>query len=173
VTGYGLEVRGSNPGGGGFSTTVQTGPGAQPASCTMGTASFPGVESGRSVTLTPHPLLVPRSKKQSKAIPLLSLRAFVAYEKGETYLKDKYVTVHNKCFTIQPSTSMFLATPVRRRACCLSALSFTFLYAGSSIQNAIRLVCFVNFSLHPTHKQKCNEEFAPDSNSSTSITIQN
>jgi hypothetical protein len=38
------------------------------------------------VTLTPYPLLVPRSKKQSRAIPLLSLRAFVAYEKGETYL---------------------------------------------------------------------------------------
>jgi hypothetical protein len=51
----------------------------------MGTGSFPGVESGRGVTLTPHPLLVPRSKN-SRAIPLLSLRAFVAYEKGETYL---------------------------------------------------------------------------------------
>jgi hypothetical protein len=44
------------------------------------------VESGRGVTLTPHPLLVPRSKKQSTVIPLLSLRAFVASEKGETYL---------------------------------------------------------------------------------------
>jgi hypothetical protein len=52
----------------------------------MGTGSFPGVESGWSVTLTPHPLLVPRSKKQIIAIPLLSLRAFVAYKQGETYL---------------------------------------------------------------------------------------
>jgi hypothetical protein len=51
----------------------------------MGTGSFPGVESGQGVMLTPHPLLVPRSKKQSRAIPLLSLRAFVAYKKGETY----------------------------------------------------------------------------------------
>jgi hypothetical protein len=51
----------------------------------MGTGSFPAVESGRGVTLTPHPLLVPRSKKQSRAIPLLFLRAFVAYKKGETY----------------------------------------------------------------------------------------
>ena len=42
-----------------FSTPVQTGPGAHPASCTMGTGSFPGVKSGRGVTLTPHPLLVP------------------------------------------------------------------------------------------------------------------
>jgi hypothetical protein len=51
----------------------------------MGTGSFPGVESGRGVTLTPHPLLVLRSKN-SRAIPLLSLRAFVACKKGETDL---------------------------------------------------------------------------------------
>jgi hypothetical protein len=47
-----------------FSAPVQTGPGAHPASCSMGTGSFLGVESGRGVTLTPHPLLVPRSKKR-------------------------------------------------------------------------------------------------------------
>jgi hypothetical protein len=68
-----------------FSAPVQTGPGAHPASCTMGTGSFSGVESGRSVTLTPHSLLVPRSKKQSRAIPLLSLRVFEACRKGENY----------------------------------------------------------------------------------------
>jgi len=48
-----------NPGGGEFFRTVQTGRGAHPASCTMGSGSFPGVESGRGVTLTPQPLLVP------------------------------------------------------------------------------------------------------------------
>jgi hypothetical protein len=47
-----------------FSAPVLTDPGAHPASCTMGTVSFQGVESGRGVTLTPHPLLVPRSKKK-------------------------------------------------------------------------------------------------------------
>jgi hypothetical protein len=47
-----------------FSAPVQTGPGVHPASCTMGAGSFPGVESGRGVTLTPHPLLVPRSKNR-------------------------------------------------------------------------------------------------------------
>ena len=57
-----------------FSATVQTGPGAHPASCTMGTGSFPGVKSGRGVTLTPHPLLVPWSRK-GRAIPLLPLCA--------------------------------------------------------------------------------------------------
>jgi len=55
-----------------FSASVQTGPGADPVSCTMGTGSFPRVKSGRGVTLTPHPLLVPWSRK-SGAIPLLHL----------------------------------------------------------------------------------------------------
>jgi len=47
-----------------FSAPVQTGPEVHPASCTMGTGSFPGVRCGRGVTLTPHPLLVPRSKTE-------------------------------------------------------------------------------------------------------------
>jgi len=57
-----------------FSAPVQTGPGAHPASCTMGTGSFPGVKSGRGVLLTPHPLLVPWSRK-GRAIPLPPLWA--------------------------------------------------------------------------------------------------
>jgi len=57
-----------------FSAPVQTGPGAHPASCTMGTGSFPGVKSGRGVMLTPNRLLVPWSRK-SRAIPLLPLWA--------------------------------------------------------------------------------------------------
>ena len=51
-----------------FSAPVQI------ASFTMGTASLPVVKSGRGVTLTPHPLLVPWSRK-SRAIPLLPLWA--------------------------------------------------------------------------------------------------
>jgi hypothetical protein len=45
-----------------FSAPVQTDPDAHTASCKMGNVSFPGVSCGRGVTLTPHPLLVPRSK---------------------------------------------------------------------------------------------------------------
>ena len=45
-----------------FYAPVQTDPEAHPASCTMGTGSFPGVRCCRCVTLTPHPVLVPRSK---------------------------------------------------------------------------------------------------------------
>ena len=47
-----------------FSAPVQTGSGPNPASCTMNTGSFPGVKSGRGVTLTPHLLLVPLVMKQ-------------------------------------------------------------------------------------------------------------
>ena len=47
-----------------FSAPVQTGPGAHPASRTMGTESFPGVKSGRGVTLTLHPLLMPLVMKE-------------------------------------------------------------------------------------------------------------
>jgi hypothetical protein len=57
-----------------FSAPVRTGPRARPAFCTRGTESFPGVLSGRGMTLTPHPLLVPWSWK-SRAIPLLPLWA--------------------------------------------------------------------------------------------------
>ena len=75
TTGYGLDGLGiESRWGARFSVPVQTGPGAHPPSCTMGTGSFPGVKSGRNVTLTPHPLLVPWSRK-SRAIPQLPLWA--------------------------------------------------------------------------------------------------
>ena len=55
-------------------TASGTGPGAHPASCKIGTGSFPGVKCGRGVLLTTHPLLVLRSWK-SRAIPLPTLWA--------------------------------------------------------------------------------------------------
>ena len=64
---------------------VQTGPGAHPASCTMGTGSFAGVKYGRGVLLTPHPLLVPRSWK-SRDIPLPTLWATTGPVTGTLYL---------------------------------------------------------------------------------------
>ena len=63
---------------------VQTGPGAHAASCTMGTGSFPGVEAAGPPGWPP-PHLVPKVLEKSRAIPLLTLRTFVAYKKAETY----------------------------------------------------------------------------------------
>jgi hypothetical protein len=84
-----------------FSAAVQTGPEAQTASCTMGTGSFPGAICGRGVTLTPRTLLVPGSRK-SRSIPLLSLRAFVAYERVKSiYDRSQWwIVVKN----VQPSS---------------------------------------------------------------------
>ena len=51
---------------------VQTGPGAHPASCKMGTGSSPGVKCVRGLLLTTHPLLVPRSwKSRAISLPIL------------------------------------------------------------------------------------------------------
>ena len=74
ATDYGLYGLGSNPGVDEDFPPVQTGPGAHPAPCKMGTGSFPEVKCGRGLLLTTHPLLVPRSWN-SRAIPLPTLWA--------------------------------------------------------------------------------------------------
>ena len=63
---------------------VRTGPGAQPASCTMGTGCFPVVKYGRGVLLTTHPLLVPPSWK-NRAIPVPTLWATTGPVTGSLY----------------------------------------------------------------------------------------
>ena len=64
----GLTVRGQNSGGGArFYAPVQTGPGAHPTSCTMGTGSFPDVKSSWSVTLTPSSAVVMRGQSYTSA----------------------------------------------------------------------------------------------------------
>ena len=57
-----------------ISAPVQTGSGDHPALYKMDTRCFSGVKSGRGVTLTPQPLLVPWSRK-SRATPPLPLWA--------------------------------------------------------------------------------------------------
>ena len=70
---------------------IQTGHGAHPASCTMGTRSFPGVKYRRGMLLTTHPLLVPRSWK-SRAIPLPTLWVTTGPVTGTLYLFLLYIT---------------------------------------------------------------------------------
>ena len=87
---------------------VQTGPGAHPASCKMGTGSFPGVKCGRGVLLATQPFLVPRSWK-SRAIPLPTLWATPGPVAGSlnlylycyTLLKDWSLHTHREhCFSV-------------------------------------------------------------------------
>ena len=92
ATGYGLDGPGiESRWGARFSAPVQTGPGAHPASCTMGTGSFQVVKSGRGVTLTPHPLLVPWSRK-SRAILLLSPMSHTACTEPQCLYPYPYLT---------------------------------------------------------------------------------
>jgi hypothetical protein len=72
-----------------FFAPVHTGPGAHPTSCTMGAGSFPRLKSGRGVTLTPHPLLVPWSRK-SRTIPLLSLWVIRLVQSFSTYTRVQF-----------------------------------------------------------------------------------
>jgi hypothetical protein len=73
VTDYGLgglEIK--SRWGARFSAPVQSGPGAHPASCTVGTGSFLGIKYGWGVLLTTHPLLVPWSwKRRALLLPTL------------------------------------------------------------------------------------------------------
>ena len=71
---YAGTVRGSNTGGGEIFRTCPDRPWCPPSLLYNGYRVFPGVKSGRSVTATPHTLLVPWSWK-SRAIPLLPLWA--------------------------------------------------------------------------------------------------
>jgi hypothetical protein len=74
MTDYGLDGPGIESRWGQDFPPIQASPGAHPASCTMGTGSFPGVKCSWSVLLTAHPFLALRSWK-SRAIPLPPLWA--------------------------------------------------------------------------------------------------
>ena len=75
ATGYGLDgLRVESRWGGEIFRTCPDRPWGPPSLCTMGTGSFPGVKSGRGLTLTPHLLLVPRSRKSYTSTSLMDLR---------------------------------------------------------------------------------------------------
>jgi len=84
ATAYGLDGPGIESRWGEISAPVQTGPEAHPASCTMGTGSFPGVRCCQGVTLTPHSLLVQRSKIEYSYTSTLP-KGFRGLWKVETY----------------------------------------------------------------------------------------
>ena len=73
----GWTVRGSNPGGGGRDFP-QTGPGAHPASCTMGTGSFPRVKRPRrGADHLPHPAQKLKKEYSYTSTFSLSLRGLL------------------------------------------------------------------------------------------------
>jgi len=66
----------------------------------MGTGSFPGVSCGRDVTLTPHHILVPRSKIEYSYTSTLP-KGLCGLLKGETYLPIRtYIYIYILLFLI-------------------------------------------------------------------------
>ena len=103
---------------------VQTGPGAHPASCTMGTGSLPGVKSGRGVTLTHHPFLVPWSRK-SILIPLLPLCAVRPVQSLSACTVELYLyspqCLYSTAIPLLPSVPVqysYTSTPPMCRTAC-------------------------------------------------------
>jgi len=128
-----------------FSALVQTGPGAHLASCKMGTGSFPGVKSGRGVTLTPHLLLLPSSRK-SRAIPLLPLWAVLSVQSlsactVQLYLYFPYGPYGLYTASVSVQYSYTSTPPMGRTACtepqCLysTAIPLLSLWAVLSVQS--------------------------------------
>ena len=103
-----------------FSAPVQIGPGAHPASYTMGTGSSPGVKwPGRGADLHPH--LQCRGLKQGKAIPLPTLRVLVAYT-GRTFT----LTFRDRlCLVLSDRRTRIIML-----SCCTLKGTNVFLYLG-------------------------------------------
>ena len=79
---------------------VQTGPETHPASCTLGTVSFPGINYGRGVLLTTHPLLVSWFWK-NRAIPLPTIWATVGPVTGTLYIILFFCLAQSFCIPVR------------------------------------------------------------------------
>ena len=100
ATDYGLDGPGIESRWGARFSADQTGTGAHPASCTMGTRSFPGINYGRGVLLNTQVLLAPWPWK-SRAIPLPTLRATIGPVTGTLYLLPLWRMVFRKKYRTQ------------------------------------------------------------------------
>jgi len=117
----GWTVRDRIPSGDRFPAPVKTGTGAHPASCTLGTGSFPGVKCGRGVTVTTHHLLVPWSRN-SRAIPLLTLWAVRPVQSlsactVQLYLYSAYWPYGLYRVSVPVQQSYISTPPIGRTAC--------------------------------------------------------
>jgi hypothetical protein len=104
------------------------------------------------MTLTPHSLLVPRSKKQSNAKPLLSLRAFMACKKSETVRNTLRIHLHQTGLSDSPLCSCGAQdeTSAHIHCECAALASLRHVYLGCcSLElediNSIRLGAVWNF----------------------------
>ena len=124
ATGYGLDGPGIESRWGRDFSPVQSEPGAHPASCTMGTGSSPGVNYGRGVLLTTHPLLVLWSRK-SRAITLPTFWATTGPVTGTLYLLFNY-RVSGVCYVFFVDRVIFFYIARRIQGSLQNAISHFF-----------------------------------------------
>jgi hypothetical protein len=97
------------------SAPVQTNRGVHPASCTMGNGSFLGVKSGRGVTLTLHPLLVPWSR-ESRAKTLLPLWAVRPVQSLSACTRVHFTFTLLHCHLIPPRPKYLPQHPILKHS---------------------------------------------------------
>ena len=111
ATDYGLDSPGSNTGGDEIFRPSRPGHGAHPASCKMGTWSFPGVKCGRGVLLTTHPLLVPLQLRPHREQIILYFEMFFSkfcYSVHSVYLWDTSLGFFSKfCYSVYQTPFWF------------------------------------------------------------------
>ena len=109
-----------------FFAPVQTGPGAHPAPCTMGTGSFPGVKYGRGVTLIATPSTA--EVKKSTAVPLF-LSALMADCRVKFMLYLHPVAYRGEGWGVQhPQNPKFRSFDKVETDCKLSGKCLVFLF---------------------------------------------
>ena len=119
ATDYGLDSPGiESQWGARLSTPVHTGPGSHLASCTLDAGSFLGVKSGQGVRLTPHPLLVPRSRK-SRAVLLLPLWAVQPVQSLSACKRCTVTLLGNRRGTFQNTLISVCRVFTASGACCI------------------------------------------------------
>ena len=106
MTDYGLDGPGSNPGWGGEIFRPYR-PWGLPSLLCNGYRVFPGGRDDRGVRLTLHSHLDCRRPRTSRAIPLLTLRAYVVYKKFENLptIPIDYLTNRTGIWPISKSSS--------------------------------------------------------------------
>ena len=124
----------------------------------MGTRSFPGVKSGRGVTLTIYTLLVPWSRK-STAIPLIPVWAVKLVQSlsactVKLYLYSPYVPygLYRVSVPVQyryTSTPLWAVRPVQSLSACTVHLNLYSPYGPYSLNRASWPVQYSYFSTPP------------------------
>ena len=154
ATGYGLDGSGiESRWGVEIFRTRQDRPWGPPSLLYNGYRVFPGVKSGRGVTLTSHLLLVPWSRK-SRAIPLLILWAVRPVQSLSACTVQLYLYSPQYLYsTAIPLLILWAVRPVQSLSAC-TGVHFTFLLLSSVVfLNTTSTLPYLCLSLRPSVTQ--------------------